>query len=87
MVKNYTVVSAWIIGLEFHTIQAPDEQQYLFYDYCMDTCYGLSVSRDLLHGQPLGDVDFPENTRHSSIGAITAEELAALRSRYGSRSG
>ncbi len=67
--------------------RAPDRQWYLFYDYCMDNCYGLSVSRDLLHWQPLGDVDRPENTHHSSIVANTEEELAALRSRYGSRSG
>jgi hypothetical protein len=59
-----------------------DDRWYLFYDHCMDNCYGASVSDDLLHWQVIDGTEFPPNARHGSVFPVSEVELAALRSRF-----
>lgn len=58
------------------------ERWYLFYDYCMDNSYGVSVSQDLLRWQAADNFDFPPNARHGSVLAVSESELSRLREHF-----
>ena len=55
---------------------------YLFYDHCMDNCYGISASSDLLHWRPLANTRFPANARHGSVFPVSEAELNMLREHF-----
>ncbi len=59
------------------------DRWFLMYDHCMDNCYGVSVSHDLLHWQIVDDANFPPNARHGSVFGVTEAELARLRNHFG----
>ncbi len=55
---------------------------YLYYDLAYENRYGLSISTDLAHWEPVGKVSFPEDARHGSFLSISEDELAMILWRY-----
>jgi hypothetical protein len=62
---------------------APGGPWHLVCDHCMANGYGAFASDDLLSWRPVEDAAFPYAARHGSVLAVSEDELAALRGRWG----
>ena len=80
----YTVVTGAITSERTEgpaVLRLEDGRWLLCYDDCHENAYRASVSKDLLHWEPI-ESSFPADARHGSVLWVSEAELAALVARF-----